>query len=219
MDQKTWKRTRINYLGLLGTVSFISYTAAVLFSPLDYPGYDWMSQAVSDLSASNSPSLQMWQRLSALYGVCGLVSIMMVCVYIRGKLTKTIRHGIYTFACMNWISSAGYTVFPLSESGYSGTFSDIMHVYVVTALVVILSIVSLLCIMAGGYRNKKYLSLAVWASAALAFMFAGAVGAGAVPRAYFGIVERCSVFSAVAFNAVLGIYLYCGFWHETDRKG
>ncbi|MFA6856863.1 MAG: DUF998 domain-containing protein [Treponema sp.] len=219
MDQKTWKRTRINYMGLLGIVSLVSYTVAVLFSPLDYPGYDWMSQAVSNLNSSNPPSLQMWQRLSALYGVCGLVSIMMVCVYIRGKLTKTIRHGIYTFAWMNWISSVGYTLFPLSESGYAGTFNDIMHVYVVTALVVILSIVSLLSIMAGGYRNKKYLSLAVWASVVLAFMFAGSVGAGAVPRAYFGIVERCSVFSAVAFNAVLGMYLYFGFWHETDRKG
>jgi hypothetical membrane protein len=218
MEQKDWKRTRINYMGLLGTVSLVSYTVAVLFSPLDYPGYDWMSQAVSDLSAADSPSLQMWQRLSALYGVCGLVSIMMVCVYIRGKLTRTIRHGIYTFAGLNWVSSVGYTIFPLSARGYAGTFNDIMHVYVVTVLVVVLSIVSLLLIMAGGYRTKKYLSLAVWASVALACMFAGAVGAGAVPRAYFGIVERCSVFSAVAFNAVLGIYLYLGFWHETDKK-
>ncbi len=218
MEQKSWKRTRINYMGLLGTVSLISYTVAVLFSPLDYPGYDWMSQAVSDLSASDSPSLQSWQRLSALYGVCGLVSVMMVYVYVRGKLTKTIRRGIYTFAWMSWISSVGYTIFPLSTKGYTGTFNDIMHVYVVTALVVVLSIVSLLLIMTGGYRNRKYLSLAVWASIALAFMFAGAVGAGAVPRAYFGIVERCSVFSAVAFNAVLGVYLYLGFWHETDRK-
>jgi hypothetical protein len=219
MENHEWKRTRINYMGLLGIVSLISYTIAVLFSPLDYPGYNWMSQAVSDLSAVNSPSLQKWQKLSALYGVCGLVSIMMVCVYIRGKINKTIRHGIYAFALMNWISSVGYTLFPLSESGYAGTFNDIMHVYVVTVLIVVLSIASLVLIMIGGYSNKKYTSLAVWATTALTFMFAGAVGAGAVPHAYFGIVERCSVFSAVVFNAVLGIYLYLGFWHESDKKG
>jgi hypothetical membrane protein len=58
MENHEWKRTRINYMGLLGIVSLISYTIAVLFSPLDYPGYNWMSQAVSDLSAVNSPSLQ-----------------------------------------------------------------------------------------------------------------------------------------------------------------
>lgn len=43
----------IQKLGLLGIVSFLSYTAAVVFAPLAYPGYDWLSQAVSDLSAAN----------------------------------------------------------------------------------------------------------------------------------------------------------------------
>ena len=34
----------------------LSCTAAVVFSPLAYPGYNWMAQAVSDLSAANAPS-------------------------------------------------------------------------------------------------------------------------------------------------------------------
>jgi hypothetical membrane protein len=42
------KKTLINWLGLLGVVSFLSYAAAVVFSPFAYPGYDWKSQAVSD---------------------------------------------------------------------------------------------------------------------------------------------------------------------------
>ena len=33
------KRTLMNYLGLLGMVSLLSYTAAVIFSPLAYPDY------------------------------------------------------------------------------------------------------------------------------------------------------------------------------------
>lgn len=45
------KRDFINYCGLLGIVAFLSYTAAVVFSPLAYSGYNWMAQAVSDLSA------------------------------------------------------------------------------------------------------------------------------------------------------------------------
>ena len=52
------KKQFINYCGLLGVVALISYTAAIVFSPLAYPGYNWMSQAVSDLSASNAPSLK-----------------------------------------------------------------------------------------------------------------------------------------------------------------
>ena len=62
---------------------FLSYTAAVVFSPLAYPGYDWMAQAVSDLSASNAPSLRLWNQLSSLYNVCTLVCAMMVYIGIR----------------------------------------------------------------------------------------------------------------------------------------
>ena len=64
------KRTLVQKLGLLGIVSFLSYTAAVVFSPLAYPGYRWMAQAVSDLSAANAPSLSLWNQLSSLYDVC-----------------------------------------------------------------------------------------------------------------------------------------------------
>lgn len=205
------KRTLINRLGLLGVVALLSYTAAVIFAPLAYPGYNWMAQAVSDLSASSAPSKILWQQLSSLYNVCGIVSVTMVCVFIQDKLTKILRTGIYLFAIMNWISNIGYAMFPLSDSGNAGAFQDMMHIYVVTVLVVLLSIVSLIVIMIGGYRNRKYRSLAVWATMALLLMFAGAIGTNIVPREYFGIPERFSVFAATGFNAVLGIYLYWGF--------
>lgn len=54
-------------LGLLGILSFLSYTAGVVLAPLAYPGYNWMAQAVSDLSAANAPSLALWNQLTALY--------------------------------------------------------------------------------------------------------------------------------------------------------
>ena len=46
-------------LGIFGLISLLSYTAMVVFSPLAYPGYDWMSMAVSDLTAEGAPSLQL----------------------------------------------------------------------------------------------------------------------------------------------------------------
>lgn len=155
------KKTLINWLGLLGVISLLSYTAAVIFSPVAYPGYDWIAQAVSDLSANNAPSKMLWEQLSSLYGVCGIVSIMMVCVFVQGKLNKTIRIGIYLFTVMNWISNVGYAMFPLSDSGNAGAFQDIMHIYVVTVLVVLFSIISLVVIMIGGYRDKNYRSIAI----------------------------------------------------------
>lgn len=40
-------------------------------------------------------------------------------------------------------------------------------------------------------------------------MLVGALGMKIVPAAYFGVVERFSVFAATGFNAALGIHLFC----------
>ena len=172
------KKTLINYLGLLGIISLISYTLAVVFSPFGYPGYNWMSQ----------------------------------------KLNKTTRRGIYLFALMNWLSCVGYTLFPLSKSGNAGSFQDIMHIYVVTTLVILLSLISLVMIIVGGLHLAENRALALWALLALIFMILGAIGTKSVPRAFFGIPERFSVFAVTGFNAVLGIYLFNGFKGEKDAN-
>ena len=202
------KKSLLQRLGLLGVVSFLSYTAAVVFAPLAYPGYNWMAQAVSDLSAANAPSLALWNQLSALYNVCEVVCVTVVCIGIQGRKTKLLRSGIYLFAVMEWISAVGYRMFPLSNSGYAGAFQDVMHM-AVTALVVLLSIVSLVIIIVAGAKSKNYRSYGVCAAVALAMMLVGAMGMKIVPAAYFSVVERFSVFAATGFNAALGIHLFC----------
>ena len=202
------KKTLLQRLGLLGVVSFLSYTAAVVFAPLAYPGYNWMAQAVSDLSAANAPSLALWNQLSALYNVCEVVCVTVVCIGIQGRKTKLLRSGIYLFAVMEWISAVGYRMFPLSDSGYAGAFQDVMHM-AVTALVVLLSIASPVIIIVAGAKSKSCRSYGVCAAVALAMMLVGAMGMKIVPAAYFGVVERFSVFAATGFNAALGIHLFC----------
>jgi len=201
----------IHWCGLLGVVSFLSYAVAVIFAPSAYPGYDWMSQAVSDLSAANAPSLALWHQLSSLYGVAGMVCIMMVCVAIQGKWSKILRLGIYAFAAMFWVSTIGYAMFPLTESGGTGAaFQDTMHI-VVTALVVPLSISAFVLVMIGGYGKKRFVSLAVCASVALFLMFVGGIGTGIAPSEYFGVFQRFSnLVSVNGFLAILGIFLFAG---------
>lgn len=201
------KKNFMNYCGLLGIVALLSYTVAVVFSPLDYPGYNWMAQAVSDLSASNAPSLGLWNQLSSLYNICTLICAMMVCAGIQGKGSRLLRSGIYLFTAMEWISAVGFSMFPLSDSGYAGTFQDEMHI-LSTILVVLLSIVSLVMLIIAGAKRKEYRSFGVFAGIALGMMLVGALGMNIVPKEYFGVVERFSVFAAVGYNAVLGIELF-----------
>lgn len=202
------KKTLLQKLGLLGIVSFLSYTAAVVLSPLAYPGYNWMAQAVSNLSAANAPSLALWNQLSAFYNTCEVVCVTLVCIGLQGQKTKLLRTGVSLFAIMEWVSAIGYRMFPLSESGYAGAFQDVMHM-VVTAAVVVLSIVSLGIIIAAGAKDRSCRSYGVCAAVALGMMLVGALGMKLVPAAYFGVVERFSVFAATGFNAALGIHLFC----------
>lgn len=203
------KKTLVQKLGLLGVVSLLSYTAAVVFSPLAYPGYNWMAQAVSDLSAANAPSLGLWNRLSALYNTCEVVCATAVCIGIQGRKTRLLRVGVCLFAIMEWVSAIGYRMFPLSDSGYAGAFQDVMHI-AVTGAVVALSIGALAVIIAAGVRDRGCRSYGVCAGIALGMMLVEAVGMNLVPAEYFGVVERFSVFAATGFNAALGVHLFCG---------
>ena len=200
-------RKLINWLGLTGAAALVSYTLAVVISPSAFPGYNWMEQAVSDLSAESAPSRMLWNQIAALYGVCSVVCATCVSVYVSETRISTalFRTGIYLFAIMNWISNVGYAMFPLADSGKEiASFQEIMHM-AVTAAVVILSIASLVCLIITGFRKGGIRGIGIWAAAALIMMMIGAIGQGAVPAQYFGIVERFSVFAAVGFNAVLGI--------------
>ena len=82
-----------------------------------------------------------------------------------------------------------------------------MHI-VSTVLVVVLSIVSLVIIIIAGIKDKSCRSYGICAGIALGMMLVGALGMNMVPKAYFGVVERFSVFAATGFIAVLGIHLY-----------
>ena len=80
-------------------------------------------------SGKNAPSLQLWNQLSSLYNVGTLVCAMMVCVGVQGKKNRLLRVGIYLFTIMEWVSAVGFGMFPLSDSGYAGTFQDKMHIF------------------------------------------------------------------------------------------
>ena len=201
------KRTMLQKFGILGLISLLSYTAAVVFAPLAYPGYNWLAQAVSDLSADSAPSRTLWNQLSALYMPCGIVCCTMCGFEISANPNRALRTGVYLFAAMNWLSAVGYAMFPLPKAGTPGGFQGTMHMGV-TAFVVLLSIASLILMICGDRGARS--GLGAWAAAALAMMLLGAIGTGIVPEKYFGIPERFSVFAATGFNAVLGMYLFYG---------
>ena len=200
-------RTILNYLSLTGILAVVFYVLHDVVGAQFYPGYNFLSQAVSDLTASDAPSRVVAGGLSSVYGIFSVISSMAVVLLVKDQLNKTLRVGIYLFAVMNLISNIGYSLFPLSTTGYAATFQDVMHLYVVTMLVVLLSISSLILIIVGGLKGKiKFQSLSYIAMVALLLMMSGAILSNLVDPFIFGLVERFSTYSAVLFTGVLGVY-------------
>lgn len=210
------KKMRIQWFGLAGVLALLSYLSAALFAPHFYPGYDWLSQAVSDLSALTAPSRNVWLQLAGIYEVATVVSVVIAVIYFEHRVNKLSRIGIYLFALSNVLSIIGYRLFPLSDSGHAGTLLDMMHIYVMTPLVILLSLISLGLICIGSYRTHGRASLGVAAGCCLLLMLLGAIGTAILPKAYFGIPERISVFAVVIFNAILGFFVFRGDFRTSE---
>ena len=200
----------LNYLGLLGIICFLSYLCAVIFSPLAYPGYDWLIQAVSDLSADGAPSLKLWDSISSFYKAFSLLTMVIATtVASASNCNKLLKLGIYLFTIMSLFSNVGYTMFPLSKAGYAGTFQDIMHVYVITAFVVLLSIASLILCIIGGHKKNGSKLIFIGAIVCFSMMMIGALSpTPIIPKSIFGLFERFSTLSATAFTAIVGVWVY-----------
>ena len=203
----------INWLCISGIISIIFYLLHDIIGAMNYSGYNWMSQAVSDLTSTDAPSFVIASGFVTVYKILNCLCCALLCILIKNENKKTLRLGVYLFSIMNFISAIGYALFPLSSAGYDGSLQSFIHVYILTALVVILSIISLVLIAIGSFKSK-YKLLGISAIISLVLMFIGAVGSANVSKDIFGIVERFSTYSAVVFTGILGIF---GFKNNTSE--
>lgn len=203
-NDKTKNQMRILAL-VCGVLSAVFYFLHDIIGAANYPGYYWMERAVSDLTATDAPSFAAASGYVTVYKIFTCIACTCISLLVWNE-RKSLRTGVYIFAIMQGISAVGYALFPLTGSGYDGSTQSFIHVYVLTAAVVLLSIVSLTFIAIGSFK-EKYRLLGILAVTSLAAMFFGAVGSQNVPKEYFGIAERFSTYSATVFTGILAVYV------------
>jgi len=64
-------RNLTNWFCLSGVIALVFYILHDVVGAMHYPNYDWMSQAVSDLTAVNAPSWGGYGYLGITKSVCG----------------------------------------------------------------------------------------------------------------------------------------------------
>lgn len=197
----------MQWLTLLGLAGVIFYFLHIVFGRINYPGYNALQQAVSDLTAKKAPSREIASSLSNVYAIFTAAGCVVLCIFFQGREQKTFRIGIYLFTIMQWLSAVGYSLFPLSDSGFAGSFQDIMHM-VVTGFVVPLSIISMILIALSCIKGKKHKRFGILTIVFLGLMAIGSIATGIVPPQFFGIPERISVYSVVLYTGLLSVFAF-----------
>ena len=200
------KKKLINWLCLSGIVAVIFYLLHDIVGAANYPGYDWIHDPVSNLTAIGAHSEYIANAFVTGYKIFACLCCVLACIIIKNQKQKSLRLGVYLFTVMNFISAIGYAFVPLHyNSNDNATIQLYVHETVITPIVVLLSIISLIMIAVGAFKQKQK-KFAALALAALACMFIGSVFAWNV--AEVGIFERFSLYSAVIFTGILGLYCF-----------
>ena len=197
----------IKIFSLFGIIGAIFYFLHVLLGNLFYEGYNPMAQAISDLTASNSPSKNIARLFSMIYGIFTVIFSTYFFLYFKHKINRCVTFGAGFFCIMTVVSFFGYTFFPLSESGYAGTFQDIMHM-AVTAAVVLLTIISLILFMIGFFRTQNIKYLGIISLCTFLLVLTGPMLMNILPKEYFGIAERISIYPLMIYTGILSLWMH-----------
>jgi len=197
----------IKILSLFGIIGAVFYFAHVIFGRMFYEGYNPFSQAISDLTAVTSPSKKIASAFSFLYGLFTVIFSISFHIYFKGDINKIVTLGSLFFCVMTLVSFFGYMFFPLSQAGFANTFKDKMHL-VVTALVVVFTIVSLILFSIGFLKTSNYKYLGIISICTFAALLIGVILINKLPKEYFGIAERVNVYSIIIFTGILSLWMY-----------
>jgi len=191
---------------LFGIIGVFFYFLHVLFGTFFYEGYNPMAQAISDLTASNSPSKNIARIFSMFYGIFTVIFSTCFFAYFKQRINKCVTLGAGFFCVMTIVSFLGYTFFPLSESGYAGTFQDVMHM-AVTVAVVVLTVISLILLMIGFFKTQNIKYLGIISLCVFLLLLTGAMLINILPKELFGIAERVNVYSIVIYTGILSVWM------------
>ena len=190
----------------IGILAVIFYFLHVILGSIHYPGYDFLSQAVSDLTSDSSPSKVIARFFSSLYGILSSLVMIGFLYTFRNEKIKILKIGVYLLSTMYITSAVGYALFPLSANTDINNFQNVMHI-VVTIAVVLLTISSLI-LLAISFKKMNRLIYFILTVLTFAVLMIGSISIGVVPSAYFGLAERFSVFSVVLYLLFISYFNY-----------
>lgn len=198
--------TRVLLLcGIIGGAFFVAMDLAASFWL--YPGYDYTSQQVSELSAIGAPSRDAWMTLGFPHAALTLAFAIGVWRTAGDRLSLRITGVLLMLFTLN--SFLWGWVAPMHMRGTTFTETDTMHIgFTVSAVVLMVGFMISGAVAQGrGFRWFSALTIvAMLAAGGVVGTQIPAVVAGE-PTPWMGLVERISVYAPSLWMAVLAVML------------
>jgi hypothetical membrane protein len=191
-----------------GAAASLLYAATDIAGGLQYPGYSFTSQAISELMANGAPSERLVDPLFLIYDVLMLA----FAVYLvreaagRGRALQTTGILLSVYALLG---VAGPTLFEMQPRGTGSLGGDAPHLVLTAAIVLCLLCAIAFSALALGKAFRAYalVTLAiVIAFGAFTGPFATRLAAGD-PTPGLGTIERIMVYASLLWVAVLSVAL------------
>jgi hypothetical protein len=212
------RRTRVARQVLLpcGILAALLYVTADVFGGLRYEGYDFTSQAISELMATGAPSESFVDPLFIAYGLV-VVAFGMGVLRVAAAGDRALRIAGALLIGYAVLCLTGPIFFEMRPRGTGSLDTDRAHI-VLTAVLVLLTLLAIgFGAFALGKRFRAY-SLATLVILLVLGAVSGPYGArlaAGEPTPGFGIIERVLVYSSVLWVAVFGVALARGGSHRT----
>jgi hypothetical protein len=188
-----------------GLASSLLYTAANIFVPARFEGYDWISQTVSELSAIGAPTRTLWTALIVPYGFLLIAFGWGVILSSQGRLSLKIAGGL-----MIVHGVIGFFWPPMHLRGAEFSLTDTLHIVftLVTIPLMILQIVFGAAAFGKRFRIFSAVTLGILVAFGVLTGLQAPHIATNLPTPMIGVWERINIAAYMTWIAVFAIVLW-----------
>lgn len=202
-ESQTLKIVR-KILLICGILSSLLYVVTDILAAIQWEGYSYTSQAVSELQAIGAPTRPFVVSLFSVYGI--LVIAFGLGIWVTDGRKRARFTGILLFG-YGIVGSVTLLFFPMHLRGAEGTISDTMH----AALTGVIVLFILLFIGFGATLHGKWFRLYSIGTILILLLFGVMAGldgpriAAQLPTPWLGIKERINIYASLLWVLVLAI--------------
>lgn len=190
LTEPGWSAGRVRRVLLAcGILSSLLYAATDIIGGLEYPGYSFTAQAISELGAIGAPSEAIVAPMLAVYNVLVLAfGIAVMRTAAGNRALRVTGSMLIAYALIGYITTAGIpdpSYFKMQQRGAGGLATDAPHIILTSVLVLLLLVAMGYSAFALGMRFRIYslgTILSVILFGALTGRFAPQVAAGQARR-------------------------------------